>query len=335
MPCFVAQFVGGVRHSNRRIGALRLLALHASKRASCATRPNRTVACREYGMNARRHLTEGTNQHELHRCPNLELLVAYIDLLTQTTKSPLPAFGKHWALFLDVDGTLVDFVDQPDQLKASPELVRLLRDLDRLTRGALILVSGRTIASVDAIFEPLRLPTAGLHGQERRDTRGHTHRAPADERALGVPRERFHRLTERYPGSFVEEKGPAIAFHYRQAPSAATSAERLASELEHQLPEPFCVQRGKMVIEIRACDHSKGTAIESFMSEPGFEDRIAVFVGDDATDEYGFQWVNEHDGVSIKVGPGDSSARFRIEGVNQVMGWLEDYVRALLETTVD
>jgi trehalose 6-phosphate phosphatase len=81
-----------------------------------------------------------------------------------------------------------------------------------------------------------------------------------------------------------------------------------------------------MVLEIRSCEHSKGGAIEAFMNELPFENRIPVFIGDDATDEYGFRWVNEHGGLSIKVGPGTSSARFRFEDVGQVVGWLEDYV---------
>lgn len=244
----------------------------------------------------------------------------------------VPAFEKHWALFLDVDGTLVDFVDQPDKLKASPKLIEILRDLDRLTRGAIGLVSGRTIASVDAIFEPLLIPIAGVHGHERRDGLGHTHRARVDERALSMARPRFHEVVDRHPGAFVEEKGQAIALHYRRAEAAAADVETLAFELEHQLPAPFCVQRGKMVVEIRSCDHSKGSAIEAFMKEPPFQDRIPVFVGDDATDEYGFQWVNEHQGMSIKVGPEESSARFRMEGVEQVVRWLEDYTRFLRRT---
>jgi len=249
--------------------------------------------------------------------------------LTQTTKSAVPTFENRWALFLDVDGTLVDFVEHPDQLRASRRLIELVRKLHRLTQGAVALVSGRTIASVDAIFEPLRVPLAGLHGHERRDALGHTRQAPVEDveaRPLLLARERFNKLVEQHPGTFVEEKGAAIALHYRRAPGAAEEVETLASALEGELPEPFCVQRGKMVLEIRSCEHSKGAAIEAFMNELPFENRIPVFIGDDATDEYGFRWVNEHGGLSIKVGPGTSSARFRFEDVGQVVGWLEDYV---------
>ncbi|MEE9180522.1 MAG: trehalose-phosphatase [Vicinamibacteria bacterium] len=252
--------------------------------------------------------------------------------MTQTNETQVPPFENRWALFLDVDGTLLDFVVNPDELIANPTLIDLLGELYRLTEGAVALVSGRTIASVDAIFEPLRLPIAGLHGHERRDALGRTHGTPTqsvEERFLSAARQKFNELVGQHHGSFVEDKGAAIALHYRLAPSAAADVEKLAGEFEMQLPESLCVQRGKMVVEIRVCNHSKGSAIEAFMSEPPFKDRRPVFVGDDATDEYGFQWVNEHRGLSIKVGPDSSSARFRFECVEEVVGWLEDYAHFL------
>ena len=268
--------------------------------------------------------------------------------MTQTNETQVPPFENRWALFLDVDGTLLDFVVNPDELIANPTLIDLLGELYRLTEGAVALVSGRTIASVDAIFEPLRLPIAGLHGHERRDALGRTHGTPTqsvEERFLSAARQKFNEVVGQHHGSFVEDKGAAIALHYRLAPSAAADVEKLAGEFELQLPESLCVQRGKMVVEIRVCNHSKGSAIEAFMSEPAFKDRRPVFVGDDAihtrydglspssspdaTDEYGFQWVNEHRGLSIKVGPDSSSARFRFECVEEVVGWLEDYAHFL------
>ena len=235
-------------------------------------------------------------------------------------------------MFLDVDGTLVDFVEHPEQSKAARRLICVLTDLLGLARGALALVSGRTIESVDAIFEPLRLPISGLHGHERRDTLGHTSRAPLDASVLTSAKARFKDFVADHPATFVEEKGAGIALHYRRAPSEATEVEKLAVEIEGQLPEPFCVQRGKMVIEIRSCQNSKGSAIEAFMNEPSFAGRTPVFLGDDATDEYGFRWVNEHGGHSIKVGSGSTAARFRLDGVGGVVEWLEDYVRFLHAT---
>ena len=246
-----------------------------------------------------------------------------------STRSVRPAFHNGWALFLDVDGTLIDFVGHPEQSLATPRLVGLLRDLHGLTDGALALVSGRAIASVDAIFAPLRLPTAGLHGHERRDALGHTSRGSLDERVLSSAKSRLEDFVADHPRTFVEDKGAGIALHYRRDPSRASEVEKLACEIEGRLPEPFCVQRGKMVIEVRSRQSSKGTAIEAFMNESSFVGRTPVFLGDDTTDEPGFRWVNEHGGISVKVGSGNSAARFHLDSVGGVLEWLEDYAHFL------
>lgn len=249
--------------------------------------------------------------------------------MTDSIENETPVFQSGWALFLDVDGTLLDFVDTPDEIEAGPELIALLGELHRLSSGALVVVSGRSIESVDAIFAPLRLPVAGLHGLERRDRLGRTHRPGVNAAILSLARRRFSELVDRYPGTLIEEKGPAIAFHYRRAPTAAAAVEQLRIELESELPEPFCVQRGKMVVEVRSCSETKGSAIEAFMDEPGFQDRTAVFVGDDTTDEHGFRWVNDHGGRTIKVGGGESAARYRLDSVGDVVAWLADYAHFL------
>lgn len=250
--------------------------------------------------------------------------------LTRTNKSAVPAFESRWALFLDIDGTLVDFEEHPDESRVTGEIIETLRELHRWTNGALALVSGRSITTADVMFEPLRLPIAGLHGHERRDALGRTRSAPLEDverELLATARARLNQFADEHLSTFVEEKGASIALHYRRAPDAADDVENFAAELEAELPDPMCLQRGKMVVEIRSSKHDKGSAIEAFMNELPFENRTPVFIGDDATDEYGFRWVNEHDGLSIKVGSGASEAQFRIETVKQVADWLEDYVR--------
>ena len=65
---------------------------------------------------------------------------------------PLPAADAHWALFLDVDGTLLDFVDDPLAVKAGTSLLELLHALHHTLGGAMALVSGRGLADLDRIF---------------------------------------------------------------------------------------------------------------------------------------------------------------------------------------
>ena len=66
------------------------------------------------------------------------------------------------ALFLDVDGTLLDFAERPENVTIPAGLVASIAAAQARTGGALALVSGRTIADLDKLFAPLRLRAAGV-----------------------------------------------------------------------------------------------------------------------------------------------------------------------------
>src|SRR5580693_9122635 len=84
----------------------------------------------------------------------------------------LPPPSLEWCLFLDVDGTLVEFTDSPLETFADDELKDVLKQVAERLGGALALVSGRGLAYLDTLFAPLHLPAAGLHGVERRKASG-------------------------------------------------------------------------------------------------------------------------------------------------------------------
>ena len=88
------------------------------------------------------------------------------------------------------------------------------------------------------------------------------------------------------------------------------------------------LQPGKRVVELKPAGRDKGVAIADLMEEPPFVGRVPVFVGDDATDEFGFSVVNEMHGHSIKVGGGPTSARFRLKTVSAVKDWLAQGLEA-------
>src|SRR5690606_19500901 len=115
-------------------------------------------------------------------------------------RPPLPASARNWALFLDVDGTLLDLAPSPNAVQVSPKLIDLLAQLQARLGGALALISGRSIATLDRLFEPLRLASAGLHGFERRDAAGSMHRMPIDAAALARLRPAAYALAANFPG---------------------------------------------------------------------------------------------------------------------------------------
>ena len=119
----------------------------------------------------------------------------------------------------------------------------------------------------------------------------------------------------------------SLALHYRRAPRLAGYAHRLARSALPVLGTQFCVQRGKYVVEVRPAGRDKGVGVVEFMKEPPFQHRAPVFVGDDATDEFGFEAVNRLGGHSIKVGPGRTVARWRLRNVHAVEQWLRSISR--------
>lgn len=249
---------------------------------------------------------------------------------TDLPPPPLPAPRARWALFLDVDGTLADIMPRPDDVAIPRNTRALLARIAEGTGGAIALVSGRTIGDIDRLFAPLHLAAAGLHGLERRAADGDLSATPDDPAAFGPIRAALAAFVEAHPGTILEDKGAAIALHFRGAPDAEAEAEPLMARLLAQGGKDVVLQRGKMVREIRAAGANKGGAIRAFMDESPFRDRTPVFVGDDVTDEAGFATINAMNGISIKVGDGrDTVAAFACADVSAIHRWLSDVADAL------
>jgi trehalose 6-phosphate phosphatase len=237
-----------------------------------------------------------------------------------------PGAPQRHALFLDVDGTLLSIAAQPDGVHVSAELCDLLERLQHRLEGAVALISGRSLEDLDRLFAPLVLPAAGVHGLERRDSRGYCH-VPDETDGLAALRQPLHDFAARHEGLLLEDKGSALALHYRAAPERRGEAEGLVQDLLAKAPSPLHLTHGKMVLEIRAGGADKGTAIAAFMAEAPFAGRIPVFIGDDVTDEDGFRSVNRLGGLSIRVGDSAATAAsYSLPDEAAVQAWLNAWL---------
>lgn len=238
---------------------------------------------------------------------------------------PLPQ--PDWAYFFDLDGTLLDIAPSPDEARIDDGVRGLVAELYARTDGAVVLISGRSIADIDRLFSGSELPVAGQHGLERRDHSGTHWKLDLPTTALEYARDRIAVAVEQHPGLLLEYKGLSLALHYRAAPELATFARDLVHSVRTELGPDYGVQEGKSVIELKAGGRDKGAAVLEFLRDDRFNGRRPVFVGDDTTDEYAFAVVNELNGVSIKVGPGATAARWQLEDVAAVRQWLEEGLR--------
>jgi trehalose 6-phosphate phosphatase len=242
---------------------------------------------------------------------------------------PPPLRAGDIALFLDVDGTLLEIEREPSAVHVPERLCRLLEQLQAATGGALALVSGRTLDQLDRLFSPLRLSAAGLHGLERRNLDLRMERAAPDPRALERARLRLAGFAAAHPGVLLEDKGLTLALHYRQAPAAAADVIAAAELAVADSGGALVLLHGKMVCELKPPGVDKGRAIAAFLAEPPFAGRRPVFAGDDVTDEPGFVTVNQRGGVSIRIGRGPPTAAvFGYSNVRALHTWLRELLVA-------
>jgi len=242
--------------------------------------------------------------------------------LSRSGSRLVPAPLPEWAYFLDLDGTLIEIAAVPSGVHADGSVQLLIAQMVARTGGALAIITGRPIREIDALFPGLVLPVAGQHGVERRSASGEIVQHAVVTSSLDEARSVLTRIVGRHPVLLLEDKGMSLALHYRQAPRLGGYAHRTMSQVRRALGDAYCVQAGKFVVELKPAGRDKGSAITDFMAEWPFSGRMPVFIGDDLTDEYGFDVVNAMGGLSVKVGRGRTRAQWQMQDVNAVRGWL-------------
>ena len=247
------------------------------------------------------------------------------DALLTVVESLAPPLDQKSALFLDVDGTLLEIAPRPELVQVPRGLPALITRLSAQREAALALISGRPLDQIDRLFEPWQGAAAGLHGLERRRADGVRGDVPdsASATALDRLRPKLAALAGDRPGVALEDKGGTLALHYRAAPQLEAEIRGLAKALHREAAPVLRMILGKMVIEFQPDAVDKGQAIAAFLAEPPFAGRRPVFVGDDTTDEDGFAEIRRHRGIAIRVGPpGSTTANYRLPSVSAVLAWL-------------
>jgi trehalose 6-phosphate phosphatase len=230
----------------------------------------------------------------------------------------LPSPGKPWlepsprelaphlagmAILLDIDGTLLDLAPTPREVWVPPGLTDTLTRLMERTSGALAFVSGRSLDDIDLIFAPALFPVVGGHGAEMRltgDSEAVATHAPPMDREL---KRRLAAIAKLAPGILIEDKGYALALHYRLAPHAEKAIYAEVARLKAELPNaPIEVLPGKSVCEIKHSGFTKATGVRELLAGGAFSGRRPLFIGDDVTDETVFAIMPEFNGLSFSVG---------------------------------
>lgn len=248
---------------------------------------------------------------------------------------PLPAAHENWALFLDVDGSLIDFADRPERVHVSKTLIGLLWELHATLGGAVALVSGRSIEDLMRLFGAPSWAMAGIHGLQLRHADGGRRDIELDHAEQQRLRAAVSGMATRLPHVLVEDKGVAIALHDRSGDPGMRTLREAADVLLEELPD-YELQMGHRVIEIKPAGMDKGQAVAELLAREPFHGRMPVYVGDDFTDEHGFATANLENGISIRVGTREPSlAQYTLSSPAAAQAWLARVLHALGVTLDD
>jgi trehalose 6-phosphate phosphatase len=195
-----------------------------------------------------------------------------------------------------------------------------------MTDGAVSLITGRAVSDVERFLPLPGVAVAGQHGLEIRDSTGEIEIANTSGADFEAIKSELSDVAARHKGLIVENKGESIALHYRRAPQLAGYAHRVMRNIQSRHVSQLVIQKGKRVVELKPAGTDKGSAIRALMQVPPFKGRTPAFIGDDVTDEAGFELVNAMGGYSIKVGPGKTTALWRLRDVSDVRKWLSEAV---------
>lgn len=215
----------------------------------------------------------------------------------------------------DFDGTIAPIVDDPALAEADRESLVALKNLSQMPQTHVAIISGRALADLaERATEADEIHLVGSHGSEF-EAGFATPLTDAGRTLLAQIQADVQQIADRTPGTRVELKPAALAFHYRNATeeaAAAAVAAVLKGPAEHA---GVHVRHGKKVVELSVVVTDKGLALRSLRQRLGAS--AVLFIGDDVTDEDGFKTLAGPD-VGVKVGPGETTAQYRVEGTVEV-----------------
>lgn len=242
---------------------------------------------------------------------------------TTADKPPSLDLARH-ALFLDLDGTLVEIAARPEQVVLEARMRDTLIALSERMQGAMALITGRSVADAERILGGALDCIAGLHGLECSIGGGVVTGNEAVPETFEAAKAELHaRIAAGQLGAKLEDKGKAVTLHYRHAPALEESVRRIADDVGRA--HGLRVLRGKMIVELIAGARHKGDALMDLAQQPRFAGRAPISIGDDVTDEDAFAAANRLGGFAVLVGEArETHARYRLPSVTALSRWLAD-----------
>lgn len=224
------------------------------------------------------------------------------------------------AIFCDFDGTLVRIAPTPSEVHLSPRAQQTITTLSQGCDNAFAVVSGRPLAEIKQFLTLEPFNGAGCHGAEL-EYNGEHQVVAAENAEFEKVKQELRSFAEQRQ-LIWEDKGHSFAIHVRLKPEFETELDAFIDDTLSRHPA-LKKLFGKAVREVKPGNFDKGSAIEQMMKLPVFAARTPYYFGDDVTDEDAFAYINSTGGVSVKIGPGETCATYRLESPESVVDFFE------------
>ncbi len=230
------------------------------------------------------------------------------------------SLDKNYCLFLDIDGTLAPFQINPEHSFIPQTTLEVIKKITKLNIPV-IAITGRDVDTASKLLHPIEVPIAGLHGLDIYFDSGSYIRPDLSSINFKNLKQDITKNCDKYPELLIEDKGYSIALHYRKNPNLENNAINIMQKINLNYPQ-LKINRGKFVVELIPNQADKGRAIETILNHLDLPAVLPIFIGDDLTDESGFTYINQQSGLSIKVGPGETQAKYRLKDIDNVSDFL-------------
>ncbi len=256
----------------------------------------------------------------------------YASRLTKEVEDKLVKDAKKSAqclLLLDYDGTLIPFSTRPEITKPDDELLELLDGLSRKKGNEIVIVSGRDKKTMADWFGDLNVGLIAEHGVWLKPANNKWEMIePLRDDWKEEIQPILQSYVDRTQGTFIEEKGFSLVWHYRKADATLgiARASELIDDLVHLTSNlNLEILEGNKVIEVKNAGINKGRATLQWLSKKNWDFILAA--GDDVTDEDFFAILPDL-AYSIKVGLAPSQAKFNLDSIAEMRSLLKELVKA-------
>lgn len=235
--------------------------------------------------------------------------------------------AKKKLLFIDYDGTLAAFKNDPQKASPDEELYTLLDTISAQSNTDMYLISGRDKETFTKWFLHKKYNMIVEHGVWISQN-GEEFRMLENVKKEWM--QKIHPVLEsfvdRTPGSFIEEKNYSLAWHYRK--TDPDFGNKRATELNTVLTslianDDLSVLNGNKVMEIKSSNVNKGRAAMRVYNDDTYDFVFAI--GDDWTDEFMFQELPES-AITVKVGHQKTQAKYYVDGTADVRKLLKRFL---------